>query len=298
MARVGIIGLGIIGTAFARNLLDDRDEVVGFDIVAERVDVLRGLGGVGVSSPREVADQSDIILTAVASLGALEAIAQGPGGLVESARRGFVVADASTLPIAEKEAVRGILEPVGIPMLDCTISGTGLQAEVRQLVFMASGDPAAIRAVTPVLQRLGKAVYDVGAFGNGSRMKFVANLLVAVHTASTAEALLLAERAGLDIAQVMDVIGSGVGSSRMWEIRGPLVVDRRYQPPAAKVTQFVKDTHLIGDFARSIGVPTPLLDRSTLLYEQAAAQGMGEWDAACVHSVLEGQVEQVGPGEA
>jgi putative dehydrogenase len=298
VARIGLVGLGIIGTAFARNLLKDGDQVVGFDIIPERVEALAALGGRGASSPGEVADQSDVILTAVASLGALSAIAGGSGGLIECSRRGFVVADASTLPIGEKEAVREILEPAGIPMLDCTISGTGLQAEVRQLVFMASGDPGAIRTVTPVLQRLGKAVYDVGAFGNGSRMKFVANLLVAVHTASTAEAVLLAERAGLDMAQVLEVIGSGVGSSRMWEIRGPLVVERRYQPPAAKVTQFVKDTHLIGDFARSIGVPTPLLDQSTILFEAAVEEGMGEWDAASVHTILESQVRQGGPGES
>jgi 3-hydroxyisobutyrate dehydrogenase-like beta-hydroxyacid dehydrogenase len=286
MASVGLIGLGIIGTAFARHLLADGDQVVGFDILPERRAALAGMGGIAAASPREVADQTEVILTAVASLGALESIASGPEGLIRSGRRGFVVAEVSTLPIAEKESVRGALEAAGIPMLDCTISGTGLQAEARQLVFMASGDPDAIVAVTPVLQRLGKAVYDVGAFGNGSKMKFVANLLVAVHTVSTAEALLLAERAGLDLDKVMEVIGSGVGSSRMWEIRAPLMVQRRFQPPAAKVSQFVKDTHLITDFARSIGVPTPLLDQANALYEQALDQGLADWEAAAVHTVL------------
>jgi len=291
MARVGLIGLGIIGSAFARNLLEDGDQVLGFDIIPERMAALAAMGGSSASSPREVADRSDVIMTAVASLGALATIAGGPEGLIRSGRRGFVVADVSTLPIDEKESVHRDLAAAGIPMLDCTISGTGLQAAARQLVFMASGDHAAIAAVAPVLQRLGKAVYDVGAFGNGSKMKFVANLLVAVHTASTAEALLLAERAGLDLGQVMEVIGSGVGSSRMWDIRGPLILESRYQPPAAKVSQFVKDTHLIADFARSMGSPTPLLDRAAALYEQALAQGLAESDAASVHDVLAGMQE-------
>ncbi|MFH1331577.1 MAG: NAD(P)-dependent oxidoreductase [Actinomycetota bacterium] len=286
MARIGIVGLGIIGTAVARHLLEDGDEVVGFDIDTGRGEVLTSLGGVAVASPRETADRSDLIFTAVASLGALSVIATGPDGLASSTRRGFALVDFSTLPLQEKETVRAALAAVGIPMVDCPISGTGAQVEARDAVFMASGDPAAVTAVLPILRRLGKGACNVGRFGDGSKMKFIANLMVAIHSAVAGEALALAEKAGLDPAQVLEVISSGAGNSRMWEVRGPLIVERRYQEPTARVSMMIKDTHLITDFARSVGAATPLLDAARGLYEQAAASGLADWDVAAVHALI------------
>jgi len=279
--------LGIIGTAVARLLLEDGDEVTGFDIDSGRGAVLTSLGGVAVKSPREVADRSDLVFTAVASLGALPVIATGPEGLASSTHRGFVLVDFSTLPLEEKEGVRSALAAEGIPMVDCPISGTGGQVEARDAVFMASGEPAAVGAAMPILRRLGKAAYEVGRFGDGSRMKFIANLLVAVHSAVAGEALALAEKAGLDPGRVLEVIRGGAANSRMWEVRGPMIVQRSYQKPAARVSMMVKDAHLITDFARSVGAATPFLDVACALYEQAAAAGLADWDVAGVHAFIE-----------
>jgi len=288
MKTIGLVGLGIIGTAFTRNLIEDGFSVVGYDIDPDRVEILKTAGGLAAASAADAADRSDLVITAVASPGALPAIAGGRQGLTESGRDGLVVVDVSTLPLDEKEQTRVLLADHGITLVDCTISGTGREAEARELVFMAGGPPDAVAAARSVLSKLGRAFFDLGAFGNGTKMKFIANLLVGIHTVSTAEALLLAERSGFDLDQTLEVIGSGVGNSRMWEIRGPMIVGRTYRQAAAKVSMWVKDTHLIAAFARDLEVPTPLLDQACELYEAAESAGMAEWDAAAVYEVLEG----------
>jgi len=287
MARVGLIGLGIVGTAFARNLLEDGDVVYGYDRDATRSAALSALGGTPVSSPKEVAEHSDLILSAVATHGALRDIATGPNGLVFANRRGFILVDVSTLPLAEKEPVRVSLEAAGIPMLDCTISGMGRQIEQRDGAFMMSGNADAMKVATPVLARIGKAVHDVGVFGNGIKMKLITNLMTAIHVIAAAEALSLAEKAQLNLAQVLEVGQSGGGNSRMWEVRGPLMAERRYREPAGRISLWLKDLDLITEFARGVGAATPLLDLATAIFNEASEAGLDDWDAAAVHAVIE-----------
>lgn len=284
---IGIIGIGIIGTSFARNLLEDGDVVVAYDIDPQRLDALQGMGGRPAASPREVADSADIVIVALPTLGSLEAVTSGPVSLAASRRPGVVVVDVSTLPVAEKERARANLELAKIEMMDCTISGMGKQVARRDVVFMASGDEEAILKVTPVLSRLGRQVLNVGPFGNGTRMKLLVNMLVAIHTAAAAEGLILAERAGLDPVQVLDVVSSGLANSRSWEVRAPLMIRREYEVPGGPIRNWMKDVALIDDFTRSVGAVTPLFDASRSLIEEADRLGLSSWDAAAVHVALE-----------
>jgi len=147
---------------------------------------------------------------------------------------------------------------------------------------MASGDREAIRRVTPVLKRLGRA----GVFGNGSRMKFIVNLLVAIHTVATGEGLVLAERVGLDLNQVMEVVSSGLARSESWQVRGPLIVTHQYEVAGGPIRNWIKDINLIADFVNAAGAVTPLFDQSRTLFEEADRQGLSDWDAVAVHAVL------------
>ena len=126
----------------------------------------------------------------------------------------------------------------------------------------------------------------LGAFGNGSRMKFVANLLVAVHNAAAAEAIVLGTKAGLDPERILEVIGSGAGNSRIFELRGPMMAKGVYTPPTATMHVLQKDSAIIAEFARALGVDTPMLDAAAPLYDEAEAQGYGEEDVGAVHAVL------------
>ena len=159
------------------------------------------------------------------------------------------VIEASTLSLDDKMAFKDILEKAGHTALDCPMSGTGAQAAVKDLVVYASGDTAAIRRLEPAFLGFARKVYDLGAYGNGSKMKFVANHLVAIHNVAAAEAMVLAMKAGLDPHQTVEVIGSGAGTSRMFELRAPMMADNTYLPATMRSTTWKKDLTVIGDFA-------------------------------------------------
>jgi 3-hydroxyisobutyrate dehydrogenase-like beta-hydroxyacid dehydrogenase len=131
-----------------------------------------------------------------------------------------------------------------------------------------------------------RAHYDVGEFGNGSKVKLVANLLVAVHNVAAAEALLLAERAGLDLGTVLAAVSDGAGTSRMFEVRGPQMVTADYADATMRVSVFGKDLQIVAAFAREYGSPVPLFSVASVFYQAALAQGRGEQDTASVHAVL------------
>ena len=206
--------------------------------------------------------------------------------------RGELVAvEMGTLPLKAKHLAQRRLEAVGVDLLDAPVSGTGLQAADATLVVYASGSREAYEAASPVFDVISARRYHLGEFGNGTRMKFVANLLVAVNTLAAAEAHALGAAAGLPSALTQEVIGAGVGSSRMFEIRGPMMVEGRYEP-AARLSTIFKDASIISDFARGLGVNTPLLDAALPLYQQGSNGGLGDLDAAALRLLLsESQAE-------
>lgn len=144
--------------------------------------------------------------------------------------------ELSTLTISDKLRFRDILAAAGHIALDCPLSGTGAQAAVRDLIVYASGDSAAIAKCTALFADFSKQNADLGVYGNGSRMKFVANHLVAIHNVATAEAMVLAQRAGLDLQQVVELVGPGAGGSRMFQMRAPMMVSGVYEPATMRIS--------------------------------------------------------------
>ena len=285
MDRVGVVGLGIMGMAYARNLIAAGHSVIGYDVISDPMTALAELGGSPAGSSADVARASDVVLLALPNVAALRQAVAASGGVVEGARQGLVVVEMGTFPLEHKKWAQTELESAGAVLVDAPVSGTGLQARAGEVVVYASGDPAAIERTRPVFDALGKATYDVGEFGNGSKMKYVANLLVSVNNLATAEAFVLGAAAGLDPAKILEVISAGVGSSRIFEIRGPMIVADDY-PPAARLSMFLKDIDVIGGFARDLGVPTPLLDAALPWYQQGVEAGLGDLDAAALARLL------------
>lgn len=286
-SKVGVIGLGIMGGAMARNLLADEIEVAGYDPDEAAAASFGAAGGSRLSSPLEVGRTTDLVLVSVASSAALQSVVTGQDGLEGASRTGLLVIETSTLPLSDKESARAALAEQGGVMIDCPISGTGAQAATRDLVFLASGDADSLATARPVLERLGRTVKEVGPFGAGSKVKYVANLLVSIYNVATAEAMVLAARAGLDPAMVFDVLYDSAATSRIFQLRAPFMVEGVYEPVTAKVSMFVKDLDVIGSFANSLSCPTPLLAAIRPIYAAAMAQGMAELDGAAVHAVLE-----------
>ncbi|TKT69210.1 NAD(P)-dependent oxidoreductase [Aquamicrobium sp. LC103] len=280
---VGIAGLGIMGIAYARNLCKAGYVVVGFDPAPEAAAALAECGGEALASPRAVAEQADIILIALASIPALRDVTMQ---FAEAAREDQVVAEMGTLPLDAKEAARDLLAAKGCTMLDCPVSGTGAQAATGDLVIFASGDSAAFDKIKPVFEAFARDVRHVGAFGAGIKLKYVANLLVTIHNLAAAEALLLAQKSGLDLQMVYDAVRSGAGNSRMFEVRGPMMISDTYEPATMKMDVYMKDLTLILDHARDVRAPLPLMTASLPYYMAALSQGRDKQDTAALFAVL------------
>lgn len=284
---IGVIGLGIMGGAMSRNLAKAGFRVVGFDIESELRDELTGRGGLAVASPGAVAGKADIVITSLPSPAALDAVVSGEDGLVSSGAKGLIVIEASTLAIEDKQRAHDAMAAAGMIMLDCPLSGTGAQAVTKDLLVYGSGDRGAFERCVPVFQGFARGNHYVGDFGNGSRMKFVANLLVAIHNVAAAEAMVLGMKAGLDPQAIYDVIGNGAGTSRMFQVRGPMMVEDNYDEATMKMEVWRKDMKIIGDFAGALGSPTPLFAASAEIYKAGMEQGRANQDTASVCAVLE-----------
>jgi len=281
---VGMIGLGIMGSAMSANLIRAGFRVVGYDVLARRRQDHRKAGGTVARSCREVGKDSAIIVT---SLPSSEALLDTAEQLAQSARGRQIVMETSTLPISVKEEAHKRLAARGVTLLDCPLSGTGAQARAKDLIVYASGNREAYRHTAAVMEGFARAHYYVGKFGAGSKMKFVANLLVAIHNVAAAEAMVLAMKSGLDPAQVLKVVADGAGGSRMLQVRGPMMVKGDYSDATMKVQVWQKDMTIIGDFARKLDCPTPLFAASAPIYTSAMAMGRSAEDTAAVCAVLE-----------
>lgn len=282
---VGIIGLGIMGSAMAGCLIERGWQVFGTDTDPARTDALAKAGGTPRDSIAAVCADAATLVTSLPSPKALAEVAAG----IAATPAPRTVIETSTMALADKLAFRDTLHAAGHIALDCTISGTGAQALTRDLVILASGDPAAIAAAAALFADIARQAHDLGEYGNGTRMKFVANLLVAVHNVATAEAMVLGARAGLDPHKIVEVIGAGAGNSRVFEMRAPMMADRAYAPPTARVSLFQKDVGVIGDFARSLGLALPTFEAAVPVYEAAALAGLADQDVTVIHAVLERQ---------
>jgi L-threonate 2-dehydrogenase len=280
---VGIVGLGIMGGAIARNLVDRGWRVVGFDTDATRRTELAGANVTIAGDVGQVAREAPIIMTSLPNPAAVEDVAQA---IADSGQPPRIVVELSTLTLADKLRFEDILKKAGHIALDCPLSGTGAQAKNRDLVVYASGDSASIARCAELFSDFAKQSADLGAFGNGSRMKFVANHLVAIHNVATAEAMILAERAGLDPKLVVDMVGPGAGGSRMFQMRAPMMVEGVYEPATMKVSTWKKDMAIIAEFADDVGCATPLFTLTQPVYTEAMAMGLGDQDTAAVFEVL------------
>jgi L-threonate 2-dehydrogenase len=281
---VGIVGLGIMGGAFAQNLHAAGWQVIGYDVAAGRRRAL-GRAGINIASDAgEVAAKAPVIIT---TLPKASALAETVDAIVEAKVPRRVVIEASTFTLEDKQAAEAALRQAGHVLLDCPVSGTGIQAKTKDLVIYASGGSAEIKKLKPLFADFTRAVHDLGAFGNGSRMKYVANLLVAIHNVASAEALVLGMKAGLPPELIYDQIRIGAGNSRVFELRAPMMVEGRYDQPTMKVSIWQKDMDVIGGFAQALGAPTPLFSATRPIYAAALSSGYGEQDTASTCAVLE-----------
>jgi putative dehydrogenase len=281
---VGIIGLGIMGGAFAKNLSQAGWRVVGYDISAAR---RREAQRAGVEIARDAAELAAAVPTVLTSLPKPQALMDTVRKIAAARLPRKLLVEMSTFAISDKEKAARVLAKAGHLMLDTPVSGTGSQAKNRDLIFYASGNPRLIKRLRPMFRDFGREVFDVGAFGNGCRIKYVANLLVAINNVASAEAMVLGMKAGLPPQLIYDLITPGAGNSRVFELRAPMMVKGNYKDATMKIEVWDKDMRVIGGYARKIRVPTPMFDATKPVYRKAMKSGFGAQDTAAVCAVLE-----------
>ena len=283
LRRIGMLGVGIMGLAMAANLIKAGFEVTGYDPDPKALKRLKAAGGAARKNAADLAKDVEVIICSLPGPAALHDAARQIAG---SGNRNLLVVETSTLDIADKTAARDILKSSGMVMLDCPLSGTGAQAVHKDLTVYASGPKAAIRRLAPVFDGFSKNCFDLGKFGNGMKMKLMANLLVAIHNVATAEALLLGQRWGIKPSMAVKVLSDGAGGSRMLQIRGPLMEDNGWNVVTMKVGIWQKDMKLIAAALEAAQVPAPLFAASVPVYNAAMALGHAEHDTAAVFDVL------------
>lgn len=286
MTTVGIVGLGLLGSAIASRFIKAGHAVVGFDILPARVAALTAMGGKAAPSAAAVAQSAEAVCTLLPSLAAAETVVLKREGILAGARPDLTVIQMSTISPALTERLAREVTRKGLGFLDCPVSGTTSMIERGDGSFLVGGERALYERWRPVLESALPRVVHIGRVGQAMTLKLVANLLVALHSAAAAEALNLARKAGLDLDLALDVLNSSAAASVMLKVRGPMVIRNEF-PAQMKLDLFMKDIHLMQDAAAAVGAPLPFTDLAERLYAAAQAAGHGAEDLAVVVTAIE-----------
>jgi 3-hydroxyisobutyrate dehydrogenase len=281
---IGFVGVGKIGMPISENLIKSGYRVVGYrrSSLAE----FEKVGGVPAPSAAAVGEQADIVFSCLPSTEALDDVVHGARGLVETARPGQIVIELGSHPVPDKERQIAPLADKGAIFIDGEVSGTPGMVSAKKGVVYLAGDAAACKAAERVVAGFADSCLYFGAFGAASRVKLVNNLLVAINIASTAEAMALGLKAGVDVPLMIKAIATGSGGSTQFGIRASWMAERRFQPVQGSVPGLQHYFGMIKDFADSVGVATPLLDSVAPLYQRFMDLGLEDQDVAAMVDVI------------
>jgi 2-hydroxy-3-oxopropionate reductase len=283
---VGIVGVGLLGSAVSGVLLKAGYQVVGYDVVPEKVAALETMGGRRAGSAAEVAASADPVFTILPTLSSVEEAITGLRGVLEGAGTDTAIIQMSTISPDLAVRMETAARARGVAFLDAPVSGTSSMVARRDCVVTVGGERAAFERCLPVLEALAKRVYYVGACGMGSHLKLVTNLVMGLNGVVLAEGLTLARRAGLDPAQTLEILAQGAAASKILDVRGPLMIEGRFDP-LMKMDLFLKDIRLMLEAGQELHVPLPLAGMMQQLYTAAVAGGQAKEDLSGIVRLYE-----------
>jgi 3-hydroxyisobutyrate dehydrogenase-like beta-hydroxyacid dehydrogenase len=285
MDRVGVIGLGQMGLPIAKNLIDRGFGVIGYRRSGSPE--LAEAGGIVAGSAAEVAAAVDVLVSIVPDAEAVEDVITGRNGTLKTIRPGTIHIEMSTVDVSCKARLRDQVRAKSADLLDCPISGTPGMVAPRLATTFASGEAESVEKVSKVLDAISGPWVYTGPFGTGAQLKYIANLLLAVHTVAAAEAMALARRSGLDLELVQKTLDTSIASSAIWTQRGPLMAERHYTPAPGPVRTLHPILEQIADHATRSGLDTPVFTAAKQVFDRALADGWGDLDIACVHDQVD-----------
>ena len=282
---IGYIGLGLLGSALAEDLIKAGYTVRGFDIAPERVREHEARGGVPAGSPADAARGATVVMTCLMTADLVREVLLGPDGAIDAAPPGLVVIDNSTIHPDASAALAAQLAARGIPMLDAPVAGSSGQARRREAPVMVGGDPEVFARCRPILDALSQRVRHVGPNGAGARAKLVVNLVLGLNRLALAEGLLFGLRQGLDGKALLAILKDSSAYSRAMDIKGARMIEGNFEPEG-KLVQHLKDVELMLEVGHAAGAPllATALHRQLLL--AGVAGGLGDHDNSAIIAVL------------
>jgi 3-hydroxyisobutyrate dehydrogenase-like beta-hydroxyacid dehydrogenase len=285
MRRIGIVGVGLLGSPVALRLLQSGFEVTGYDTRPEQIEALCPHGLKAAATIAEAAMEAEAVFTILPSLESVEAVIGGPGGLIETAPGKSIILQMSTISPDLTRHLHKTATAKGLGFLDAPMSGTSAMVARGDCTILVGGDLGHFQKCRPVFEAITQRTVHVGTAGMASLAKLVTNLLVALNTAALAEALVLGAKGGLKPAKMLEALAGTAASSRMMEIRGPLMAAEEF-PPQMKLDIFLKDIRLMIEEGQRLEVPLPLTSTAQKLYIAASDTGAGSQDLAVVMKTL------------
>lgn len=280
--RVGVVGLGSMGLGMAQSLHRAGFETVGYDVTAAAIERFATSGGLGAKTLAEAANGSAAVVSVVVNAAQTETILFGEHGIAGVMPKGSVFISCATMDPAAARDIGRRVEEAGLLYVDAPISGGAQRAAEGALTILTSGSKTALDRAAPFLNAMAAKIYELGdSAGTGSAFKMINQLLAGVHIAAACEAIAFANRQGLDIRKVYEVITASAGNSWMFENRVPHVLEGDYRPRSA-INIFVKDLGIILDMARAEKFPVPIAGAALQSFLMTAAAGMGADDDASV----------------
>lgn len=285
MKKVGFIGLGLMGGPMAANIARAGYPLTVYNRTASKAAEVKELGAQVAASPREVAENSEVIVTMLSDAASVEAVLTGDDGLLAGAQKGSVLIDMSTVAPDQTRYLAGMVEAHGMKMLDAPVYGSTGPARDGTLGIMVGGDKAVVEAQRDVLEVMGKNIFHMGPQGSGSMVKLCFNLMVAAQVISLAEAMVMAGKGGLDLKQVAEVITSSGISSNLIERKAKNIAEGTF-PPAFPLKHMHKDLGLMVQTGTAIDVALPATGVTQQIYNAARAGGHAEEDFSAVFTTL------------
>ena len=284
---VGFVGLGLMGSAMSHRLLRMDCQVVGFDLVPERMRELESAGGESAASLADVVRRAGPVVLSLPNSRHHEEIVSGAGGVLEGAHAKTLILDTTTAHPRDSRRAAEMLAAQNVPMLDASISGNSVRAAEGKPTFLVGGSAEAFAKGKPLLEALGKEVIHVGDSGSGAQMKLVVQLISATTRVALAEALTFGKQAGLDPEQIMRILPLTNAYSRQHDFFGPRMVQGNFEDSPSRLRQFMKDIDLVIEGGQSFGAPLPLMSICRELFRAAAADGGGDLDSSCIVRVYQ-----------
>lgn len=284
--KIGFIGLGIMGKPMVRNLLKAGYSVTVYNRSVTPIKELEAEGALAASSPRQVAERTEIIITMLPDSPDVEKVLTGQDCVLEGVRRGSLIIDMSTIsPVVSRKLAEVVVES-GSAMLDAPVSGGDKGAIAGTLSIMVGGEKEDFERALPVLEAMGSTITYCGPAGAGQTVKACNQVVVALTIEAVSEALVLGSKAGVAPEIILKVLGGGLAQNRVMDLRGPNMIRHRFEP-GFKVKLHHKDLGIVLDTAREYGVNLPITGRVAQMFSTLLENGKGELDHSALLQVIE-----------